>query len=215
MVIKSQLIHVDLKKIEERKIEDIIRSLQEGGIIVFPTDTFYGLGANCYLKEAVLRIYGLKRRKPSKPLGLVVSEMRMAESLAADLPPLFKQLASEFWPGPLTLILKASPSLPRELLSRRGTVGLRVPALPWLQILIKKAGFPLTATSANLSGEAEVSNPEEVMRIFKGKVDLIVDGGPTPGGKPSTVVDLSIEKPKIIREGALPSSLLAEYLPKN
>ncbi len=215
MAAESQLIQVDLKKIEERKIKNIIAVLKRGGVIVFPTDTFYGLGAKCYLKEAVLKIYALKKRELSKPLALIVAEMRMAESLALEIHPLFRQLASKFWPGPLTLILKASPFLPRELLSAGNTVGLRVPASLWLRHLIKRAGFPLTATSANLSGKEEISDPKEVIKIFKGKVELIVDGGPTPGDKPSTVVDLSSRKPKIIREGALPSSVLEKYLKMN
>jgi len=203
MEIETKIVHVNLKRIEERKIESIIDVLKKGGIIAFPTDTFYGLGANCYLKEAVLKIYGLKKREWSKPLAVVVSDREMAENLAAEIPPLFRQLASKFWPGPLTL------------LSAEGTVGIRVPAFLWLQELIKEAGFPLTATSANISGKAEILDPEKVTKVFKGKVDMIVDGGPTPGGKPSTVVDLSSGKPKIIREGALPTSILEKYLKKN
>jgi len=110
------------------------------------------------------------------------------------------------------LILKSSSKLPSILLGEDGSIGIRLPDFSWLRELIRRAGFPLTATSANISGEKEISQPDKVIEIFEGKVDLIVDGGTTPGQLPSTVVDLTSEKPKIIREGALPSTRLSSYL---
>ena len=185
--------------------------LGKGGVMAYPTDTYYGLGASCFSKKAVRRIYQLKKRETAKPLSILVSDLEMVRSLAVGIPRLFWQLAEEFWPGPLTLILKASSRLPEEILGAEGSVGIRLPALPWLRGLISKAAFPITGTSANISGGKEIDNPEEVIASFSGKIDLIVDGGKTEGGLPSTVVDLTSPDPVILREGAVPRSILEEY----
>ncbi|MFP4082859.1 MAG: L-threonylcarbamoyladenylate synthase [Candidatus Aminicenantes bacterium] len=211
MAKKTEIIKVNLHDVEKEKITRIVKVLRQGGLIIYPTETFYGLGVNCFIKESIQRIYGLKKRDYSKPISLVVSDMEMVETVAVDIPDVFRTLAGEFWPGPLTLILKASPRLPRELRGE-GSAAVRIPDLFWLQELIKEAGFPLTATSANLSGEKEIYRPEEITANFYGKVDLIVDGGRTPGVRPSTVVDLTAEKPKIIREGIISRSALKNYI---
>ena len=212
MVVKTQIIKVNPHLIERDKIKTIVKVLQKGGIIAYPTDTFYGLGVNCFLKNSILSIYRLKNRDYSKPLSVVISDLEMVERVAVEIPPVFKALASEFWPGSLTLVLKASSSLPRELRSPDGSVGVRLPALRWLRELIKEAAFPLTATSANVSGKREISQPGKVIKTFYGKIDLIVNGGKTSGILPSTVVDLISGKPKILREGALPVSRIRKYM---
>jgi L-threonylcarbamoyladenylate synthase len=212
MAIKTQIIKVDPKIVENDKIDRIVAVLRKGGIAVYPTDTFYGLGADCYRERALGTIYRLKRREYDKPIALVVSEMVTVRDICVDIPQAFEAMAQAFWPGPLTLILKASSKLPGLLLGEEGSIGVRMPDFCWLREMIRRAGFPLTATSANISGEKEISQPEEVTEIFYGKVNLIVDGGETPGGLPSTVVDLTSMKPKILREGALPSTKLRPYL---
>jgi len=212
MAIQTQIIKIDLHHPERDKISRIAEVLQKGGIIAYPTETFYGLGVNGYKKEAIQRIYRLKRRDLTKPLSLVVSDMEMVDELAIDIPPVLTALAKEFWPGPLTVILKASSQLPQEIVSLEGSVGVRLPALTWLRDLIREAGFPITATSANLSGEREISEPDEVIDNFWGKVDIIADGGKTTGILPSTVIDLTSTKPQIVREGAVPVSELKRYL---
>ncbi len=212
MAIQTQIIKIDLGQLERDKIGRIAEILRKGKIIAYPTETFYGLGANCYREEAIQRIYRLKKRDYAKPLSIVISDRSMMEELAIDVPPVFRALAREFWPGPLTVILKASSQLPRQLLSSEGSVGVRMPALSWLRALIEMAGFPITATSANLTGQKEISEPDEVIKTFGGKVDLIADGGKTPGILPSTVIDLTSEKPQIVREGAVPVSKLRRFL---
>jgi len=197
---------------ESQKYGRIIRILNEGGVMVYPTDTFYGLGSDCFSAAAVLRIFELKKRDPSKPLPVVVSDVDMAGRVASALPSLFLELASKFWPGPLTLTLKAAASVPRELLGEGDTIAVRMPDLLWLRALIRQAGYPLVATSANISGEKEISTAEEAMAQFREKVDLIVDGGRTPGVRPSTVLDLTRDKPHLVREGALPRTALEKYL---
>jgi len=192
-------------------IRDIARVLAGNGVIVYPTDTFYGLGANCLSEKALHRIFEIKKRPGFKGLPVLVSDLEMAKGMTAGLPPVFYALASRFWPGPLTIVLKAASHLPAELVGPGRTIGIRLPAVPWLQALIRETGVALVTTSANISGEGEIDSAQEVIRVFKGKVDLIVDGGQTPGGKPSTVIDLTGEKPILIREGVLGKKALEKF----
>ena len=192
-------------------IRDIARVLAGNGVIVYPTDTFYGLGAKCFSQKALHRIFEIKKRPGFKGLPVLVSDLEMAKGMTAGLPPVFYALASRFWPGPLTIVLKAASHLPAELVGPGRTIGIRLPAVPWLQALIRETGVALVTTSANISGEGEIDSAQEVIRVFKGKVDLIVDGGQTPGGKPSTVIDLTGEKPILIREGVLGRKELEKF----
>ena len=123
------------------------------------------------------------------------------------------QLITQFWPGPLTIILKASNEVPSELLGQKGTIGVRLTAHNWVRTLVRQTRFPITATSANISGETPISDPDKVREMFEGAVDLIVDGGKTKGLLPSTVVDLSQDKPRLVREGAIPKAQLEKHLP--
>lgn len=212
MVDETRVLKIDPQRVEPATISTIVGTLQRGGVIAYPTDTFYGLGANCFLKKAIQRIYRLKKREPSKPLSALVSNRNMVNSLAVEIPSLFWELTDQFWPGPLTFVLKASSGLPEEMLGPGGSVGIRLPDLSWLRGLIAEASFPITATSANISGEKEIEDPRKIKDIFSGKVDLIVDGGKTGGILPSTVVDLSSSRPTILREGAVLRSDLEKYL---
>ncbi|MDH5704857.1 MAG: L-threonylcarbamoyladenylate synthase [Candidatus Aminicenantes bacterium] len=212
MAVETRIIRIKPDRVGPDVIALIAGVLRKDGVMAYPTDTFYGLGASCFSKRAIQRIYRLKKRERAKPLSILVSDLGMVRSLAVGIPRLFWQLAEEFWPGPLTLVLKASSSLPEEILGPEGSVGIRLPALPWLRGLISKVAFPITGTSANISGEKEIENPEDVIASFSGMVDLIVDGGRTEGGLPSTVVDLASPDPVIVREGAVPRSILDGYL---
>ncbi len=212
MAIKTQVIKIKLDLFEQKKLQAVVNILKKGGIVVYPTDTFYGLGANVYQAEVVKKIYILKARDLAKPVSLVVSDLTMAREMATAIPPIFESIAHQFWPGPLTIVLKAAPSLPAELQSPEGSVGIRWPDHPWLRALIEGAGFPLTATSANLTGKKEISDPEEALKIFSGKVDIIVDAGKSHSLLPSTVIDLTQKRPRILREGAVPVSKLRPYL---
>jgi len=212
MTIETRVIKINPGLVELDKIKSIAQFLKMPGVMAFPTDTFYGLGTDCFSPEKIRRIYQIKKRKMEKPIPLIIAEVEEAKRIAGEIPPLFWSLAEEFWPGPLTLVLKASPGLPQELLGHSQAIGVRLPAVPWLRELVREAGFPLTATSANLSGEKEINHPEKIKDIFWGKVDLIVDGGKTPGTRPSTVLDMTSEKPKILREGIIPVTQLRKYL---
>jgi L-threonylcarbamoyladenylate synthase len=215
MADKTRVLKIDPQRVEPAPLNTIVGILQRGGVIAYPTDTFYGLGANCFLKKAIQRIYRMKKRELSKPLSALISDRNMVHRLAVEIPSLFWDLTEQFWPGPLTVVLKASSDLPGEMLGPGASVGIRLPDVSWLRGLIAKMDFPITATSANISGEKEIENPKKIQAIFSGKVDLIVDGGKTGGILPSTVVDLSSSRPKILREGAVPRSDLEKYLGKD
>lgn len=211
---RTEVYSIDPGRIEEDKIEAISFFLKNDAVIAFPTDTFYGLGSSCYSRQAVERIFSLKARQSAKPLPLVISDFSMLLDVAGRIPPVFEPLAEEFWPGLLTLIFKASEKLPSIVTGGRGTVGVRFPDFAWLQALIRSAGFPLTATSANLSGGREISDPARLVQEFGGVIDLIVDGGRLPERKPSTVVDISSGGLSVVREGAIPASAFSKYQKK-
>jgi len=194
------------------EIRDIAAALLAGAVAAYPTETFYALGAAAFSPKAVARVFHLKGRNAAKALSVVASDLEMVKAIAGPPPPGFVLLAGEFWPGPLTLILPAAPSVPEFLAGPGRTIAVRIPPLSWLRALVREIGEPLTATSANLSGGKELSDPLEVEALFKGKVDLIVDGGPTPGGRSSTIVDLAAARPRIVREGAIPADRIAALL---
>lgn len=209
---KTRVLKINLAAVRPGTIREISRILAADGVIVYPTDTFYGLGANCFSGLALERIFKLKKRPRSKGLPVLVSDLEMAKTLAAEIPPAFYVLTSRFWPGPLTVVLKAASHLPSELVGPGRTVGIRLPAVAWLQEFIRVIGQPLVTTSANISGQAEIESAEEAIRLFKEKVELIIDGGRTPGGKPSTVLDLTAEKPVLVREGIISNKELARFI---
>lgn len=196
---------------EAREISEI---LSLDGVAVYPTDTYYGLGASAYSAAAVEKIYRLKGRLRDKPLSVVVAGLEMAGLVAADPPSTLPELAAAFWPGPLTLVLKARSVFPPAMLGPGGTIAVRVPALPWLRSLLAAAGFPLTATSANPAGAGEIADPADARRIFEGRVELFIDGGRTPGGAVSTIVDLTGKTPRLVRPGAVSWERILAHLNK-
>jgi L-threonylcarbamoyladenylate synthase len=212
MTLNASIIKIDPQLMELEKVKIVAQALLKEGIVVYPTETFYGLGACCLSKKAVKRIYRLKKRDLSKPLSVIISDLDLVEKIAVSIPPSFWILAQEFWPGPLTLVLKAAPQFPESLLGPGHSLGMRLPAIAWLRELVRQVASPITATSANISGEKEICEAEEIVKIFGKKVDLIVAGGKTQGILPSTVIDLTSEKPKILREGAIPKEWLKRYL---
>jgi len=205
-LIKTRTVGIDPAGENAAAIGTIATALLEDGIIAYPTETFYALGAAAFSRKAVERVYRLKRRDPVKPLSVIVSDLEMLGEIAGPFPPSFRVLAEEFWPGPLTLVLPASERLPEFMPGPAGTIAVRIPPLAWLRRLVRDIRQPLTATSANLAGEMEMADPAGVAAVFRGRIDVIVDGGPSPGGAPSTIVDLTSAEPRILREGAVPSA---------
>jgi L-threonylcarbamoyladenylate synthase len=183
-----------------------------GGVIAFRTDTFYGLGADPFNRAALSRVNSLKGRDGGKPILVVISDAAEAGRFIADDSALFNSISAQYWPGALTIVVKARPEVPDELTAGSLTIGLRLPDDESVRSLIRACGGALTATSANLAGEPPARTAEEVSRSFPRGLDLIVDGGKSRADKPSTVLDLSNEHARLIREGAVSRSELQEIL---
>jgi L-threonylcarbamoyladenylate synthase len=175
--------------------------LRGGGLVAFPTESFYGLGADALDPEAVERVFIVKGRPESKPLLVVVDSVEMAGRLAADIPPGARDLMARHWPGPLTVVLRAAADVPSRLTAGTGTVGVRMPAHPVALALVRAARLPVTAPSANPSGAEPPTTALAVKRYFDGAVDLILDGGPTAGGAGSTIADCTVWPPRVLRQG--------------
>lgn len=184
-------------------LEQAASSLSMGELVAFPTETFYGLGVNALDSRAVARVFAVKGRPESKPLLVLVDSVKMAESLTPEVSDLARRLMATHWPGPLTLVFKAAPELPAELTAGTGTVGIRVPSHPVALGLVRAARLPVTAPSANPSGAEPPITARAVRQYFEGRIHLILDGGPTPGGPPSTVLDVSVSPPRLVRAGAI------------
>jgi L-threonylcarbamoyladenylate synthase len=187
--------------------------LRAGGLVVYPTETFYALGALAGSAAAVARLAAAKLRPGDRPVPLVAADLAAARAVAAAFPPLAERLAARFWPGPLTLVLPAAPGFPPEV-AREGTVGVRVPGSALARELARLAGGPLVSTSANRSGGPPVTRPADLDQGLVALVDCVLDGGETPGGLPSTVVAVEPGGPRLLRAGAVSwERLLASLAP--
>ncbi len=170
---------------------------------MYPTDTFYGIGVDPKNPAAVRRLFDIKGRKADQPILLLIKNTAEAAVWAADITPHADRLMKQYWPGPLTLVFKAKPGVLPELTAGTGTIGLRVPGTELARELLRFLDTALTGTSANVSGQPSPRTSDEAMASIGGVVDLILDGGTTTGGPPSTVVDVRTDPPRMIRKGAV------------
>jgi L-threonylcarbamoyladenylate synthase len=194
----------------EEAVAEAARRLRGGEVVALPTETVYGLAANALDPCAVRRIYAIKGRPAHNPIIVHVAGIDMARACAAAWPDLATELARSFWPGPLTLVLPRSPAIPEVVTAGGGTVGLRWPSHPMVQAVIRACGFPLAAPSANLANQVSPTTAEHVRRALGDRVGLIVDGGACQVGIESTVLDLSVTPPRVLRPGMIhEESLLA------
>ena len=189
---------------------DVLRS---GGIVAFPTDTVYGIGAHAYLPAAVEQLYIAKGRSEVKAIPLLLSGLAALPEVAADIPDQAYALAARFWPGALSLVLRRTVRVPDAVTSGGDTVAVRVPDHRVTQALIAALGAPLAATSANRSEQPAPATADEVWTQLAGRIHLILDGGTCPGGVASTVVDLTVSPARILRQGGIPASELAALIP--
>jgi len=187
----------------EKLVERAIRILKNGGIVAFPTDTVYGLGANAFNEDAVLRVYEAKARPRNFALTLLLADTSQIKLVAENIPTMAWKLAERFMPGALTIVLNKSMAVTNMITGEGNTVAIRIPNHPVPIALIKGLGAPITGTSANISGEPSPITAEDVYKQLRRKVDLIIDGGKCPIGISSTVLDLTTNPPKIIREGSI------------
>ena len=209
--LNAEIVRIHPDEPESHLIAHVVESLQRGDVIALPTDTFYGLAVDPVNLRAVERIYDLKSRARHKPLSLLIADVSQAYELARSINTSFDKLAEKFWPGPLTIIVKAGSKLPLRVTANTGNVALRVPEATICRTIVSALGSPITATSANLRGLPECTFAACVREQFGEKIPLIVDGGPTARSVATTIVDLSggAHSWMILREGAIPTHEIA------
>ena len=186
--------------------------LRDGGIVAYPTDTVYGLGADIECLAAVRRIIELKGRSIDMGLPLLLSDTEDLERVGTGLGETVWLLARRFWPGPLTLVVQRTKLVPDIVTGGRDTVAVRVPDHPVPRALAHSLGRPITGTSANVSGRSPKATAEQVRQQLGAAVDMIIEGGPHPGGQESTILDVSGAAPRILRRGAVSEGVIQEYL---
>jgi len=200
---RAELLTTDTPQLFEAAVRKAAELLQAGQVVALPTETVYGLAANAFNADAVARIFQVKGRPSHNPIIVHVASLEMAMRCAASWPALAGRVARAFWPGPLTLVLPRSPQIPDIVTGGGSTVGLRWPSHPFIQAVIQRCGFPLAAPSANPSNQISPTNARHVDKLLGDKIPLIVDGGQAQVGIESTVLDVSISPPRVLRPGMI------------
>ena len=208
------IIKMDAENIDDRSIEKCAEILRMGGIVAFPTETVYGLGADALNPKAINKIFAAKGRPPDNPLIVHISKTKDILLLVKEIPEKAYEVMEEFWPGPLTLIFKKSNIVPHETSGGLSTIAIRMPNHPIAIKLIEKSGIPIAAPSANISGKPSPTKAEHVIEDLMGKVDAIIAGGDCNIGVESTVLDMTGEVPIILRPGIVSREMLEKVLGK-
>jgi tRNA threonylcarbamoyl adenosine modification protein (Sua5/YciO/YrdC/YwlC family) len=208
---RSPVVVIHPHRPEWPRIRQVAAVIRRGGVVAIPTDTFYGLAANPFLPGVAERIFRIKRRPETRPILLLIDSLERLENLVRDPPRSFQRIAAAFWPGPLTVILRANERVPQAITAGTGTVAVRWPAAALPRALIGAVGAPLTATSANISGRRPALTAHDAQIQLGHTVDCIVDGGRAARMLPSTIVDLT-NGYRIVREGAVPRARLQAFL---
>ena len=209
----AEIVKINPETPDSRLVAYVADRIKAGQVVGMPTDTFYGLAADPLNLRSVDLIYDVKSRSRHKPLSLLIESVEQAEYLARPLPDIFYEITEKWWPGPLTIIVKASSRLPLKVTANTGNVALRLPAAKIPVEIIRAAGVPITATSANISGASECTTADGVRAQLGNRIGLIVDGGSSPRDIASTIIDMSDwGKVSILRQGAIAEGELAEYL---
>ena len=198
-----RVVAVDAGAPSPAALADAVAALRAGRVVAFPTETFYGLGAAALRPGAARRIFEVKGRPAGKPLLVLVDSIAMAEGLATTISPHARALMARHWPGALTLVVPARAEIPAEVTAGTGTIGVRLSAHPVARALVAALGGPVTAPSANPAERAAPTTAARVVAYFGDTVELVLDAGATPGGEPSTVLDVTVDPPRVIRAGAV------------
>jgi len=206
-------LNVNLQDPADRVLMLAAEVVQAGGVIVYPTDTLYGLGANGWNPDAIRRLHSVKRRAGAKPTLVLIHEPAAVGALTDEITDAARALMASLWPGPLTLLFRAAPHVPEALTAGSGRIGIRLPASAFCTRLCALAGCPVTSTSANISGEAALGTVAAIEDAVGPSVDLFVDGGPLAQVEPSTVIDVSGSVPRLVREGVIPRDRVAHIVP--
>ena len=196
----------------EVELEAAVRFLREGGVVAIPTDTLYGLAADAFNSDAIERVFAIKERPEGMALPVLLSDTEQLSIVTLEASEAVRILAEAYWPGPMTLIVRKAEGLPPRLTAGQATVAVRAPAHPVPRELARRLGRPITGTSANISGAPDPQSLDELRRQVGERVDCVVSAGPAPAGTASTIVDLTDDAPKLIREGAIPFAEIAGIL---
>jgi L-threonylcarbamoyladenylate synthase len=207
-----KIIKVDTKKGLEAGLKTAAALIKRGGAVAFPTESFYGLGVNATDERAVQHLFHIKKRRSDRPVLILIPNRDMLDRYVARIPESADKLIAHFWPGGLTLVFEAGPDTPQSLTGGTGRIGVRISSHPVATGLSLNAGLPITGTSANLSGEPAATRAEQVVGSLQDSVDLILDGGPTQGGKGSTILDVTVDPPRILREGMVGRDDLEKFI---
>ncbi len=207
-----EILKVDADNSEERILTKAVEILANGGIIAYPTETFYGLGADATNEKAIEKIFAVKGRDFKNPISLIIGQADDIYPLVQNIPQTAKKLMAAFWPGALTIVFPAADNVSPLLTAGSGKIGLRVSSHPIAREIVQKLKRPLTATSANLSGAPECAKASEVAEQIGDKIDAIVDLGDTPGMKGSTIIDVTCDPPVILREGAISRKTIEKFI---
>ena len=207
-----KILSVDPREPAEEVIRQAAEILEAGGVCGLPTETFYGLAVDPFNPDALLRLNKLKGKASGEPVLLLAADLSQVALVAGTGSRLFRALAHEFWPGPLTLVLPMLPETPDEIAPGRGTVAVRVPGLALPRLLAARLGRPISGVSANLHDQPPCHEAAEVAQLFPDELELVLDGGIAPGKAPSSILDLSGHEAKLLREGAIPAATLERFL---
>lgn len=197
----TRVVTVDPREPDPTVLAEAAATLRAGGLVAFPTETFYGLGAAALSERAVARVFDVKGRLAGKPILVLVDSIGMVESVVSTVPAAARALMARHWPGALTLILPARAGLPRPLTGDTGTIGVRLSPHPVARALVRALGEPITAPSANPAGLPPPTSAAGVLAHFDRIIELVLDGGETGGGEASTVVDTTTDPPCVLRQG--------------
>jgi L-threonylcarbamoyladenylate synthase len=195
------LIKLDTEANLKTGLKRAAESILSGGVVAIPTESFYGLAVNPTDIKAINRLFDVKKRRDDQPILILIPSVEHLDQYVIHVPEIARQLMNDFWPGGLTLIFEAKPNLPQELTAGTGKIGVRLSSHPVPTALAQAVDGPITGTSANISGQPACSSAKEVLQNLGEEVDLILDGGETAGGKGSTVLDVSVDPPVLVREG--------------
>ncbi|MBW1689553.1 MAG: threonylcarbamoyl-AMP synthase [Deltaproteobacteria bacterium] len=199
----SQVVKIDEAEASRKDLQRAISIIEEGGIVAFPTESFYGLGVDATNSSAIERLFLVKKRDPGLPLLILISSIHELSKYTASIPVGALKLARRFWPGGLTMILQSSQALPSVLTAGTGKIGIRISSHPVAHALTRALNHPVTGTSANISGRPPCIRADQVVECLGEQVDLILDGGITEGARPSTLLDVTTNPPLLIREGII------------
>jgi L-threonylcarbamoyladenylate synthase len=206
--VQTPIIQIDPIQPEPEKIARAAATITRGGVIAYPTETVYGLGASIWEPAAIDRIYRIKGRDLKKALIVIIPSLRKLTGLVVEIPARAQELMHAFWPGPLTLVFKAAAGVPVAVCGQGVTIAIRIPANQICLDLLNRCDCPLTSTSANLAGTPTPADATTVAQQLGAKLDLIIDGGPSSKGIPSTVLDVTTAQPRLIRAGLIPLETL-------